>query len=87
MSDWRIVMLVVAAYLAANLYVGLRAGRKSSDTDDVSVDTRDGHQFDGCARKKQFVRRGKFVFKNRPFAAGDATIATDVYRNCPGDTW
>ncbi len=32
MSDWRIVILVVAAYLAANLYVGLRAGRKSSDT-------------------------------------------------------
>jgi SSS family solute:Na+ symporter len=31
-SDWRIIALVVAGYLGANLWVGIRAGRRSSDT-------------------------------------------------------
>ena len=32
MTDWRIVVAVVALYLATNLIVGLRAGSRSSDT-------------------------------------------------------
>ena len=32
MSDWRVVVAVVAAYLAVSLFVGLRAGSRSSDT-------------------------------------------------------
>lgn len=32
MSDWRIVVAVVAAYLVTDLIVGLRAGSRSSDT-------------------------------------------------------
>jgi SSS family solute:Na+ symporter len=31
-TDWRIVLAVVAAYLAVNLWVGIRAGTRSSDT-------------------------------------------------------
>lgn len=32
MSDWRLVVLVVSAYLVVNLAVGLRAGSRSTDT-------------------------------------------------------
>ncbi len=32
MTGWRIIILVVAAYLAANLFVGIKAGARSSDT-------------------------------------------------------
>ncbi|MDH3496340.1 MAG: sodium:solute symporter family protein [Gemmatimonadota bacterium] len=32
MSDWRLVLAVVVAYLAANLFVGLRAGARATDT-------------------------------------------------------
>ncbi len=32
MSDWRVVLTVVVVYLATNLYVGIRAGKRGSDT-------------------------------------------------------
>ncbi len=32
MNDWRGVVAIVAVYLGVNLWVGLRAGAKSSDT-------------------------------------------------------
>ncbi len=32
MSDWRVIIAVVAAYLLVNLWVGLKAGSRSTDT-------------------------------------------------------